>query len=56
MNTVCQIITRPVNFWQVIGIQTSDPKAGSINTVDDLDKAFPGQVSLYPYFEGIVGK
>jgi len=30
--------------WKVIGVSTSDPKAASINSLDDLDKAFPGQI------------
>jgi 3'-phosphoadenosine 5'-phosphosulfate synthase len=30
--------------WKVIGVSTADPKAASINSVEDLDKAFPGQI------------
>jgi inorganic pyrophosphatase len=30
--------------WKVIGVSTADPKADSINSLDDLDKAFPGQI------------
>lgn len=31
-------------FWQVIGVSTADPKAKDINSVADLEKAFPGQI------------
>jgi inorganic pyrophosphatase len=30
--------------WKVIGVSMSDPKAASINSVADLEKAFPGQI------------
>jgi hypothetical protein len=31
-------------FGQVIGVSTADPKAKDINSVADLEKAFPGQI------------
>jgi len=31
--------------WKVIAIKASDPKAGEINDVDDIEKAYPGTVS-----------
>jgi len=30
--------------WKVVGVSVTDPKADSIKTLDDLDKAFPGQI------------
>jgi len=30
--------------WKVIGVSTADPKAKDINSVADLEKAFPGQI------------
>ena len=48
-------------FWQVIGVSTADPKAKDINSVADLEKAFPGQidavspVSWSPWF-GVWGR
>jgi len=30
--------------WKVIGVSTADPKAKDIKSLDDLDKAFPGQI------------
>jgi len=30
--------------WKVIGVSTADPKAKDVNSVADLEKAFPGQI------------
>jgi len=31
--------------WKVIGVSMADPKAKDINSVADMEKAFPGQIS-----------
>ena len=47
MSVQSDVCARTNTRWhtiQVIGVSTADPKADSINSLDDLDKAFPGQV------------